>query len=90
LNKAKREFIDIAFRRDSQYAPTHRFLGLYFTGMKNKIQAEQAFRKAISINPEHTLAHNNLGILLSKGPERQEEAIEHRRIADETSSPREV
>ncbi len=74
LNKAKREFLDIALRRDPHYAPTQRHLGLYYEAIKNSSQAEQAYRNAIAIDPEYADAHYNLGVLLAEDPERQDEA----------------
>jgi predicted AlkP superfamily phosphohydrolase/phosphomutase/tetratricopeptide (TPR) repeat protein len=59
----------------------HLLLGLSLTGLKEYARAAEAFRAAISFNPNFAEAHSRLAILLGKHLGDTESAREHRLLA---------
>lgn len=70
-----------ALQRIHDYPLAHFLLGLALTGMKEYGRAAQAFRAAISFNPNFPEAHLRLAALLEKHLGDAESACEHRRVA---------
>ena len=65
----------------SRYPLAHFLLGRSLTGMKEYGRAAEAFRAAISFNPNFPEAHMRLAALLEKHLGDAESAREHRRLA---------
>jgi tetratricopeptide (TPR) repeat protein len=70
-----------ALQRMDRYPQAHFLLGLALAGMKEYEQAAEAFRAAISFNPNFPEAHVRLAGLLEKHLSDAESAREHRRLA---------
>ncbi len=70
-----------ALQRQDHYPMAHFLLGLALTGMKEYQRAAEAFRAAISFNPNFPEAHVRLAALLEKHLRDTESAREHRRLA---------
>jgi predicted AlkP superfamily phosphohydrolase/phosphomutase/tetratricopeptide (TPR) repeat protein len=70
-----------ALQRMDHYPQAHFLLGLALTGMKEYARAAEAFRAAISFNPNFPEAHVRLANLLEKHLSDAESACEHRRLA---------
>lgn len=59
---------------DPRYAPTYGFLGLVYNELGDKAQAEDAFRRALAIEPGNPDINNNFGWYLCRSG-RQRESI---------------
>ena len=70
-----------ALQRVYHYPLAHFLLGRALTGLKEYKQAADAFRAAISVNPNFPEAHVLLAALLEKHLGNPESAREHRRLA---------
>jgi hypothetical protein len=70
-----------ALQRISRYPLAHFLLGRALAGMKEYERAAEAFRAAISFNPNFPEAHVRLAALLEKHLGDVESAQEHRRLA---------
>ena len=70
-----------ALQRIHHYPLAHFLLGLALSGMKDYRRAANAFRAAISCNPNFPEAHLRLAALLEKYLNDAESAREHRRLA---------
>ena len=70
-----------ALQRIYHYPLAHFLLGLALAGMKEYERAAEAFRAAISFNPNFPEAHVRLAALLEKHLGDAESAREHRRLA---------
>jgi predicted AlkP superfamily phosphohydrolase/phosphomutase/tetratricopeptide (TPR) repeat protein len=70
-----------AIERIYHHPLAHFLLGLALTGMKEYSRAAEAFRAAISFNPNFPEAHIRLAALLEKHLGDAESAREHRRLA---------
>ena len=70
-----------ALQRTHHDPTAHFLLGRSLAGMKEYERAAEAFRAAISFNPNFPEAHVRLAALLEKQFGRNEEAREHRRLA---------
>ena len=70
-----------ALQRIDHYPLAHFLLGLALTGMKEYERAAEAFRAAISFNPNFPEAHVRLAALLEKRFGEAESAREHRSLA---------
>jgi predicted AlkP superfamily phosphohydrolase/phosphomutase/tetratricopeptide (TPR) repeat protein len=70
-----------ALQRIYHYPLAHFLLGLALVGMKEYERAAEAFRAAISFNPNFPEAHVRLAALLEKRLGDAESAREHRRMA---------
>src|SRR5271165_479023 len=70
-----------ALQRAHHYPVAHFLLGRALVGMKEYQQAGEAFRAAISFNPNFPEAHVRLAALLEKHLGDAESAREHRRLA---------
>jgi predicted AlkP superfamily phosphohydrolase/phosphomutase/Tfp pilus assembly protein PilF len=70
-----------ALQRIYRYPLAHFLLGLALTGMKEFERAAEAFRAAISFNPNFPEAHVRLAALLDKQLGDAESAREHQRLA---------
>ena len=70
-----------ALQRDYQYPLAHFLLGRALAGMREYGRAAEAFRAAISFNPNFPQAHVRLAALLEKHLNDAESAGEHRRLA---------
>jgi len=77
---AARSALD-ALQRVYRYPQAHFLLGLALTGMREYERAAQAFRAAISFNPNFPEAHVRLAALLGTYLGDAEAAREHRRLA---------
>lgn len=70
------EELNIALRADSGFAPAYNILGLVYMELREDGQAEESFRRALSINSADSDTHNNYGwFLCQRG--RIDESIEH-------------
>lgn len=56
--------LSIALEAEPAYAPAHNILGLVRAELREDQQAEAAFRKAISLQPQYSEAQNNYGLFL--------------------------
>jgi len=70
-----------ALQRISHHPSAHFLLGLALAGMKEYGRAAEAFRAAISFNPNFPEAHLRLAALLEKHLGDPDSAREHRRLA---------
>ena len=70
-----------ALQRTYHYPLAHFLLGRALVGMKEYERAAEAFRAAISFNPNFPEAHARLAGLLEKHLGDTESAREHRRLA---------
>jgi predicted AlkP superfamily phosphohydrolase/phosphomutase/tetratricopeptide (TPR) repeat protein len=70
-----------ALQRVHHYPQAHFLLGLALTGMKEYERAAEAYRAAISFNPNFPEAHLRLAAVLEKHLNDAESAREHRRLA---------
>jgi tetratricopeptide (TPR) repeat protein len=70
-----------ALQRISHHPSAHFLLGLALAGMKEYRRAAEAFRAAISFNPNFPEAHLRLAALLEKHLGDPDSAREHRRLA---------
>ena len=77
-----------ALQRIHHYPLAHFLLGLALSGMKDYRRAAEAFRAAISCNPNFPEAHLRLAALLEKHLNDAESAREHRRLARRMRSRR--
>jgi tetratricopeptide (TPR) repeat protein len=77
---AARSALD-ALQRIHHYPLAHFLLGCALTGMREYGRAAEAFRAAISFNPNFPQAHLRLAALLEKQLGDAESACEHRRLA---------
>ncbi len=77
-----------ALQRVYHYPLAHFLLGLALTGMKEYERAAEAFRAAISFNPNFPEAHVRLAALLEKRFGDVESAREHRNLARRMRSRR--
>jgi predicted AlkP superfamily phosphohydrolase/phosphomutase/tetratricopeptide (TPR) repeat protein len=77
-----------ALHRIHNYPPAHFLLGRALTGMREYERAADAFRAAISFNPNYPEAHVRLAGLLEKHLGDTESACEHRRLARHMKSRR--
>jgi predicted AlkP superfamily phosphohydrolase/phosphomutase/tetratricopeptide (TPR) repeat protein len=77
-----------ALQRIYHYPLAHFLLGQALTGMREYQRAAQAFRAAISFNPNFPEAHVRLAALLEKHLSDPESAREHRRLARQMRSRR--
>ena len=77
-----------ALQRIYHYPLAHFLLGLALAGMKEYERAAEAFRAAISFNPNFPEAHVRLAALLEKHLGDAESAREHRRLARRMRSRR--
>lgn len=70
------EELTIALGSDSSYAPAYNMLGLVYMELREDGKAEDSFRRALSLNPADSDAHNNYGwFLCQRG--KVDESIEH-------------
>ncbi len=68
LDNAQRE-LQRALESDSRYAPAYDMMGVLLQqegSLSNLQKAQGFFKKAISLDPEFTQAHNNYGVYLSQ------------------------
>jgi type IV pilus assembly protein PilF len=56
--------LNIALAAESSYAPAYNILGLVRAELREDKEAEEAFRRAISIQPQYAEALNNYGLFL--------------------------
>ncbi|MEW5771194.1 MAG: type IV pilus biogenesis/stability protein PilW [Pseudomonadota bacterium] len=63
-----------ALEAESGYAPAHNILALVRAELREDALAEEAFRRAISLMPQYSEAHNNYGLFLCQRG-RAEEAM---------------
>jgi tetratricopeptide (TPR) repeat protein len=70
-----------SLQRNYHHPQAHYLLGLALTGMKEFERAADAFRAAISFNPNFPEAHVRLATLLEKRLSDTDSAREHRRLA---------
>ncbi len=77
-----------ALQRIYHFPLAHFLLGVALTGMKEYERAAEAFRAAISFNPNFPEAHLRLAALLEKHLNDAESAREHRRLARRMRSGR--
>jgi len=77
-----------ALQRIDRYPLAHFLLGRALAGMKEYERAAEAFRAAISCNPNFPEAHIRLAVLLEKHLGDAESAREHRRLARRMRSNR--
>lgn len=61
---------------------TDRYLGVYYTDKSQPKEAEEAYRRAITLDPDYAEAHAELGQLL-QAQGRHQEALFHLRLASE-------
>lgn len=66
---------DSALRVDPQSADAHYCRGIALEQLKQMDEAQAAYRKAISLRPEHSRALNNLAYLLARDPATAAEAV---------------
>lgn len=55
---------NVALAADSGFAPAYNILGLIRAELREDREAEEAFRRAISLLPQYSEAHNNFGLYL--------------------------
>jgi type IV pilus assembly protein PilF len=56
--------VNEALQADSSYAPAYNMLGLLHAALLEDKEADESFRRAISLAPEYSEAHNNYGYFL--------------------------
>ncbi len=56
--------VNIALSSESSYAPAYNILGLIRAELREDKEAEEAFRRAISMQPQYSEAQNNYGLFL--------------------------
>jgi Flp pilus assembly protein TadD len=88
FQRGTREFVaraaDLARNGESDDAKAHYALGLYLYGLRDYEGAEQAYRRAIDLEPDWSWPHNNLGIVLfrTKREDAAREAFHHAMTLD--------
>jgi len=70
----------IALASDRSYAPAYGILGLVHAELREDKEAEQHFRRSISLSPNFSDAHNNFALFLCKRG-RIEESLKHSELA---------
>lgn len=56
--------LGIALAAEPAYAPAYNILGLVRAELREDKEAEEAFRRAVSLQPQYSEAHNNYGLFL--------------------------
>jgi type IV pilus assembly protein PilF len=69
-----------AMAADSGYAPAYNVLALVHTALLEDKEAEENFRRSISLSPQYSEAHNNFAIFLCDR-KRRPEAMQHFEVA---------
>jgi type IV pilus assembly protein PilF len=67
-------------RSDASYAPAYNVLGQVHASLLEDKEADEYFRRAVSLAPEYSEAHNNYGHFLC-GQKRKDEAFKHYELA---------
>lgn len=76
-DEAARESIDAALAIDADYAPALNQLGMLLRRNGKFLEAEAAYLKAVTADPDYALAHYNLGVLNELYLQRLDSALQH-------------
>jgi tetratricopeptide (TPR) repeat protein len=79
LQKAEEQYRAVMALNPDQFPKAHYDYGVLLMTKGEYKEAEEAFRRAIRINPSYAQAHNNLGHLLERGGKLPEAMAEYRK-----------